>query len=174
LIISVYFSTPKNIFWWPLSWFIRFMESTNRPTLYHSSHVALRIGDYIYEAVFFLGVRKISFYEWRGKNKISVRYNAYVTREDFDKVQSFCEGSIGVPYAFMELFGIMYSRMMFKLFKKTINNPFNILKRKVKCTEFIFEAIKKSSRFVLKSDINNLGVKGFEDVILEKDHAIPK
>lgn len=174
----VYFSTPDNLFWWPLSWIIRFIESKERPKLYHSSHAAIRIGDYIYEAVLFLGVRKISFEKWYHKNNISMRYSVVLSNQDLQNVHAFCEGSIGVPYATFELLGILYSRFMVRFFKRYVDNPFCLIKRKVKCTEFVYEAIKRIAKIRIKGDLNNLGVRDLEEAIVwrvprEVESAIP-
>ena len=167
-IAYIYFSTPANPFWWPLSWIIRFIESKERPKLYHSSHASLRIGDYIYEAVLFLGVRKIPFEKWYRKNNISMRYSVVLSTTDLQNVHAFCEGSIGVPYATFELLGILYSRFMVRFFKRYVDNPFNLIRRRVKCTEMVLEAIKKISKIKLKynGDINNIGVRELEEIII--------
>ena len=171
----VYFSTPTNPLWWPLSWVIRFIESNDRPRLYHSSHAAIKIGDYVYEAVLFLGVRKILFVDWYSKNNISMRYSVVLSHSDLKEVYAFCEGSIGVPYATFELLGILYARFMGRFFKKVVNNPFNLIKRKVKCTEFVYEAVKKIAKIKIKGDLNNLGVRDLETAIVwRKPNALQK
>lgn len=172
--IYIYFSTPVNPFWWPLSWVIRFFESKDRPRLYHSSHVAIKIGDYIYEAVLFLGVRKILFVDWYRKNYISMRYSVDISHADLKNVHAFCEGSIGVPYATFELLGILYSRFMARFFKRYVDNPFAFIKRRVKCTEFAYEAVKRIAKIKINGDLNNLGVRLFEETIVwRKPGAVP-
>lgn len=177
--LYIYFSTPKNFLWWPLSWVIRFIESSDRPRLWHSSHSALRIGDDVYEAVLFLGVRKIPVVDWIKKNNVCGRYCMPIPESSVDKVKCFVEGSIGVPYSAMELVGILWSRFMKRFFKKDVKNPFNILKRKVKCTEFVLETLKIYFDVQEYKDINNIGVADLENIIVTLNlrryrSAVPK
>jgi len=87
--IFIYFSTPRSIFW-PLSFLIRFIESPERFSLWHSSHASIKVEDNVYEAIFFIGVRKIPFNEWLFKNKINRIY--VVASEDQTDIKSFLEG----------------------------------------------------------------------------------
>jgi hypothetical protein len=150
------------------------MESKERPKLWHSSHAAIRLGDNIYEAVFFLGVRKITIDEWIKKNNVSFRMELEVPEDKVDALKAFMDGSIGVPYSFMELFGVLYTRFMLRFFKKVVNNPFNLLKRKVKCTEFVLESVKTFVEIKESKDINNIGVLDLEFIIRKAKHNLQK
>jgi endonuclease III-like uncharacterized protein len=150
------------------------MESKDRPHLWHSSHASIRLGDNVYEAVFFLGVRKISIGEWVKKNNVSFRMELDVPEDKVDDLKAFMNGSIGVPYSFMELFGILYTRFVKRFFKKNVKNPFNILKRKVKCTEFILESVKIFMEINSSKDINNIGVLDLEFLIREAKYKAQK
>jgi hypothetical protein len=166
--IFIYFSTPRNIFWFPLSFLIRLIESPDRFTLWHSSHASIRVDDNVYEAVLFLGVRKIPYDKWITKNNIKRTY--FVLAKD-DSFLSFLEGSIGVPYAFLELLGILYSKLYFKLFKKEVDNPFAIINRKVKCTELVMEAINRITPIAYSQDIDNIGVRDLENYIARNNNV---
>jgi len=167
----IYFSTPKGFLWWPLSYLIRYLESNERPKLWHSSHVAIRLGDNMYEAVLFLGVRKISLYKWLEKNNVSLRLSLDIPHQKQQKYVAFLEGSIGVPYAPMELIGILYSRFMKRFFNKDVKNPFTRIKRKVKCTEFALEGINNFIEKKDTGDINNVGVRKLEGIVKENQYG---
>ena len=107
-----------------------------------------------------------------------MRYSVVLSNQDLQNVHAFCEGSIGVPYATFELLGILYSRFMVRFFKRYVDNPFCLIKRKVKCTEFVYEAIKRIAKIRIKGDLNNLGVRDLEEAIVwrvprEVESAIP-
>jgi len=163
--VYIYFSKPKNIFWLPLSFLIRLIESPNKCKLHHSSHTAIELDGNVYEAVLFIGVRKIPFYSWAKKNTMEKKYYLDVSEDDLENITYFAEGSLGIPYATLELFGLLYSKIMLNLFNKKVNNPLNLISRKVKCTEFVLESLSKVHHIVLKSDINNIGVRETELIL---------
>jgi len=163
--VYIYFSKPKSIFWFPLSFLIRWVESPDKCKLWPSSHAAIELDENVYEAILFIGVRKIPFHSWLKKNHMEKKYYLDISEDDFEDIFYFCEGSIGIPYATLELFGLLYSKIMLHLFNRQIKNPLNIISRKVKCTEFVLESLSKVHKIDLKSDINNIGVRDAELII---------
>lgn len=170
-VILFQFSTPRNWWWFPLSYLIRWSEfpKSIRPWnifgLYHSSHVSVVVGDYVYEAVMWLGVRKISVIEWEKRNKTSISYAYGVDDKTLLKLQFYLEGSIGVPYSYAENVGIFIQRVVKLLFKKDIKNPFKSIERKKKCSELSWDIFRiiKDQKFYMDRD--SVGVRYMEELI---------
>lgn len=142
---QILFSCPRQIQWKPLSLLIRWLQypKSLKPFdffgLYHSSHCAVLIDGIVFESIFFLGTRKIPFKEWNRLNVISKSSIILLNEDQYHDSLLYLNASCGIPYAFLELWGILLGRIMKTFFKKRLyGNPFTTIKPKIKCSELIF------------------------------------
>ena len=141
----VLFSTPRQIQWLPISLLIRWLQypKSLRPLkifgLYPASHVCVKLGNLVYESVFFLGVREIPFEEWTKLNRLEFVKIIAINDKEYEDGQFFLKSSLGIPYAFLELFGILLNRVLKLFFKRELyGNPCTTIVEKNKCSELVY------------------------------------
>jgi hypothetical protein len=165
--LYIYFSVPVKKRWWLLSNFIRWSEWDKTKGFfgrYHSSHVAINVGVWVWESLIFMGVQKIHCSKWLKANTVIKVYRVEVPPDKIDDILSFMDGSVGVPYAYLSAVGIFIQRVMKTVFKKEIANPFQSITRKRKCTEFAAEVLQKLD-FDFYEPINSIGVRRLEEIL---------
>jgi hypothetical protein len=169
--ISFLFSTPKRKIWSPLSFIIRWSEfkKSKRPFrifgLYPSSHVAIKLDNFVFEAVFLLGIRKITFSKWASLNQINEAKTYILDPDKKLEIESYLEGSIGIPYPNVEIIGISLQRIWFFLTNQQVPNPFKTITRKIKCCELGYIIWKKIFNYDPKIDENSIGVRQFRELL---------
>jgi hypothetical protein len=166
--IIIQFSIPTNARWFLLSTIIRWSEfrKSLKPFIffrrYHSSHVSILVDDVVTEAVLGLGVRQITKKSWDKINKVNLYKTIVVDEDKYHEVKMFLAGSVGVPYSGAEALGIFIQRIFKTLFKKDIENPFKSIKRKVKCSQLVFEVLKITKSIIGLRDSSSVGVRDIE------------
>jgi hypothetical protein len=142
---TIIFSVPRQPQWKPLSLLIRWLQypKSLKPFdffgLYHSSHCAILIDGIVFESIFFLGTRKIPLQKWRKLNIIKRHKEIPLTEDQYHDGLLYLNASLGISYAFLELWGILLGKIMKTFFKKELyGNPFVSVKPKMKCSELCY------------------------------------
>jgi len=124
----------------------------------------------VYEAVFWLGVRKIPYGEWEKLNKVKLERVIWIDDINMKKGIEYLEKSLGISYAFLELFGILLNRIMKIFFKKELyGNPFKTVIPKVKCSELAYDFLIETEELLGLKDTNLVEVCDIEEAIGKKD-----
>lgn len=169
---TILFSVPLGVQWHIFSFLIRFFQfkKTLKPFkffgLYHSSHVAIKIDDQVFEAVLWLGVRKIPYGEWLKVNSVKKQVAIWLTDKKFKEGNIFLEASCGIPYAFVELFGMLWQRILKTFFNKEIfTNPIKTRVNKYKCSELVYRYFLVTQYVWGLEDPNLVDVCDIEEII---------
>jgi len=171
-VVIILFSVPKKWYWAPISFFIRFFDAPKSLipfrffNLYKASHVAICMDNVITEGVFFLGVRQIPYQDWLEVNKPIRAIAIRISDEKYREAEMFLRGSCGIPYSYLELFGILFSKMsLFFTGKEFKGNPFTRKIRKVKCSEIAYEVLKIIGRVRGLKDPSLVSVRDVEKLL---------
>ncbi|MCJ7804419.1 hypothetical protein MUP35_01665 [Patescibacteria group bacterium] len=173
--LVIMLSVPKGVQWSPLTFLVRFSEFPKRLFpfkffgLYHSSHASILIDGMVYEAVFYLGCRKIEYEKWIKLNKVNKTKTLNLCPERIHDSKLYLEGSLGIPYSNMENVIIFCNRILTFIFQKEIKIPYKSRKRKIKCTELCYEILKMNDVIWGLQDANTVGIRDLENLLNESD-----